>query len=421
MEKRQFLKRFGQAALLGTLMPFEAGAASLSVPVEPYPFEDEEAFWKRIRMDYALKPDYINLENGYYNFVPTPILSKYMEHIRRVNYEGSYYMRTEQWDNKDKVAARLAGLLNCSAEEMMITRNTTESLDLVIGGFPWKKGDEAVFAVQDYGAMKNHFRQMEKRYGMVCKEISIPNHPASDEEIVSLYEAQISRKTKLLMVCHMVNITGQILPIRKICDMAHSYGVEVMVDGAHCVGHIEVDLQALNCDYYGSSLHKWLSVPLGAGILYVKKKNLGRVWPLLADHVTDPMSIKRLNHTGTHPVHTDLTIHDSIDYLEMIGLERKEKRLRYIQRYWSEELRGVEKIVVNTPEEEHRSCGIANVGIRGIKPADLAKTLLEEFNVWTVAIDYVNVQGCRITPNVYTTTMELDEFINAMKVLANRA
>ena len=128
MEKRQFLKRFGQAALLGTLMPFEAGAASLSVPVEPYPFEDEEAFWKRIRMDYALKPDYINLENGYYNFVPTPILNKYMEHIRRVNYEGSYYMRTEQWENKDKVAERLAGLLNCSAEEMMITRNTTESL-----------------------------------------------------------------------------------------------------------------------------------------------------------------------------------------------------------------------------------------------------------------------------------------------------
>ena len=421
MKKRQFLKRIGQATLAGSVFPFFAQGAHMNVSNEPYPHNDEEAFWKRIRLDYALKPEYINLENGYYNFVPTPILNKYMEHIRRINYEGSYYMRTEQWENKDKVAARLAAFLNCSSEELMITRNTTESLDLVIGGYPWKKGDEAVFAVQDYGAMKNHFRQMEKRYGMVCKEISIPNHPASDEELVQLYEAQITRKTKLLMVCHMVNITGHIMPVRKICEMAHSHGVEVMVDGAHCVGHIQVDLQELKCDYYGSSLHKWLSVPLGAGILYVNKKKIGQVWPLLADHVTDPNSIKRLNHTGTHPVHTDLTINDSIDYLELIGLKRKENRLRFIQRYWSDALRNEKNIVVNTPEEEHRSCGIANIGVKGLKPADLAKTLLKEFAIWTVAIDYANVKGCRITPNVYTTTAELDLFIAAMKSIAQRA
>lgn len=420
MEKRQFLKRFGQATLAGAFLPLYGGEQKPLSTSLPYPEGDEEAFWKRIRMDYALKPDYINLENGYYNFVPTPILNKYMEHIRKVNYEGSYYMRTEQWDNKDRVSARLASLLNCSPEEMMVTRNTTESLDLVIGGFPWKKGDEAVFAIQDYGAMKNHFRQMERRYGMVCKEVSVPNHPSSDEEIVALYESQITRKTKLLMICHMINITGHILPVRKICDMAHSHGVEVMVDGAHCVGHIQVDIEALGCDYYGSSLHKWLSVPLGAGILYVNQKKLGRVWPLLADHVTDPGNIKRLNHTGTHPVHTDLTIHDAIDYLEMIGLERKEERLRFIQRYWSTRLRGIENIVINTPEDPERSCGIANVGVKQMKPADLAKTLLKEFKIWTVAIDYANVKGCRITPNVYTTIEELDQFISAMKTLAQR-
>ena len=420
MEKRQFLKRVGQATLAGAFLPLYGGE---QVPLStslPYPEGDDEAFWKRIRMDYALKPDYINLENGYYNFVPTPILNKYMEHIRKVNYEGSYYMRTEQWDNKDRVSARLASLLNCSPKEMMVTRNTTESLDLVIGGFPWKKGDEAVFAIQDYGAMKNHFRQMERRYGMVCKEVSVPNHPSSDEEIVALYESQITRKTKLLMICHMINITGHILPVRKICDMAHSHGVEVMVDGAHCVGHIQVDIEALGCDYYGSSLHKWLSVPLGAGILYVNQKKLGRVWPLLADHVTDPGNIKRLNHTGTHPVHTDLTIHDAIDYLEMIGLERKEERMRFIQRYWSTRLRGIENIVINTPEDPERSCGIANVGVKQMKPADLATTLFNEFKIWTVAIDYANVKGCRITPNIYTTTEELDQFVSAMKTLAQR-
>lgn len=419
MDKRNFFKQLGNVALGTTLIPFSGYSNSLKDEVR-YPQDNDEEFWKQIRQDYDLKPDYINLENGYYNFVPKPILNKYIKHIEKVNYEASYYMRTEQWENKNKVAARLAKLVGCNNEELIITRNTTESLDLVIGGFPWNEGDEAIFALQDYGAMRIHFHQMRDRYGIVCKEVSVPNHPKNDEEIVALYESQITPKTKLIMVCHMVNITGQILPIRKICNMAHEHGVEVMVDGAHCVGHIEVNIKELNCDYYGSSLHKWLSVPLGAGMLYVGKKHISKIWPLLAEHESDLTKVRRLNHTGTHPVHTDLTINDSIAYLEMIGLERKENRLRFIQRYWSDKLREVENVVINTPIEEYRSCGIANVGLSNMKPLDLAKTLLEEFQIWTVGIDYANVKGCRITPNVYTTTEELDKFVNAMKTLAQR-
>nr|WP_288934069.1 aminotransferase class V-fold PLP-dependent enzyme [uncultured Allomuricauda sp.] len=419
MKKRQFLRYMGSAAMAAPLFPITLDNVKLKEM--PYPDKDSEAFWERIRKDYRLKSDYINLESGYYNIVPTPILEKYMEHIQHVNYEGSYYMRTVQWENKKKAAARLAELVNCSEKELVITRNTTESLDMIIGGYPWKKGDEAVFAVQDYGAMQVHFHQMEDRYGIVCKKVSLPNRPESDEEIVSLYESQITPKTKLLMVCHMVNVTGQILPIRKICDMAHSHGVEVMVDGAHCVGHIDVDLAELDCDYYGSSLHKWLCAPLGAGMLYVAEKNIPKIWPLLAEHETDKTKIRRLNHTGTHPVHTDLTINDSIDYLEMIGMERKEKRMRYLQRYWSDQLRNVDNVVINTPIELHRSCGIANVGLKNMKPSDMAKTLLDEFNVWTVAIDFENVHGCRITPNVFTTTEELDQFVDAIKTMAKRA
>ena len=409
----------GQTALATPLftLPLETKAKENALP---YPINDDEAFWRRIRMDYDLKPDYINLENGYYNFVPTPILNKYMDHVRKVNYEGSYYMRTEQWNNKNAVAARLAQLVNCSGKELVVTRNTTESLDMIIGGFPWEKGDEAVFAQQDYGAMRIHFYQQQKRYGIVCKEVSLPNHPSSDEEIVQLYESQITARTKLLMVCHMVNITGQILPIRKICDMAHAHGVEVMVDGAHCIGHLKVDIAELNCDYYGSSLHKWLSVPLGAGLLYVKEKHIPKIWPLFAEHEDDDTRIRRLNHTGTHPVHTDLTINDAIDYLHMIGLERKERRLRFVQRYWTDKLRNVENVIVNTPVDPQRSCGIANVGVEHMKPHDLAKTLLEEFKIWTVAIDHENVKGCRITPNVYTTTDELDRFVDAIQNLAKR-
>ena len=420
MDKRSFLRKMGQAALITPFLPLSLKAQDYQHK-GTYDLANEEEFWQRIRVDYALKPDYINLENGYYNIAPIPTIQKFHKHIEQVNYEGSYYMRTVQWDNKKRIASRLASLVGCEADELIITRNTTESLDMVIGGFPWKKGDEALFAVQDYGAMREHFKLVSERFGVVNKTVSIPNHPSSDEEIVSLYESQITPKTKLLMVCHMINITGQILPVRKICDMAHRHGVEVMVDGAHCVGHIEVNIKDLNCDYYGSSLHKWLSTPLGAGLLYVAKKNIPKIWPLLAEHHREPDDIGRLNHIGTHPVHTDLTINDAMDYLDLIGLERKEKRLRYLQRYWSDTLRETENVVVNTPIEMHRSCGIANVGITHMKPSKLAKTLLEEFKIFTVAIDQDNVQGCRITPNVYTTTGELDEFIKAMKILAGRA
>ncbi|MRX62802.1 aminotransferase class V-fold PLP-dependent enzyme [Maribacter luteus] len=418
MEKRQFLKRFGQAAIVTPFLPMQLHALP-TVCNRPYPVDDE-GFWKRIRKDYALKPDYINLENGYYNFIPRPILSKYVEHLKMVNYEGSYYMRTVQWDNKKNVAARLAKMVGVKTEELIITRNATESLDMVIGGFPWKKGDEALFAVQDYGSMQDHFNLISKRYGIVNKVVSVPNYPENDEELVKLYEDQITSKTKLLMVSHMINITGHILPIRKICDMAHKYGVEVLVDGAHCIGHFEVNISELHCDYYGSSLHKWLSAPLGTGLLYVAEKKIPKIWPLLADYGKDESKIQRLNHTGTHPVHSDLAINDAIDYLEIIGIQRKEKRMRHLQRYWSDQLRGVKNIVINTPKEEHRSCGIANVGISHIRPADLAKILLDEFQIFTVAIDHANVQGCRITPNIYTTIVELDKFVETMKTLALR-
>jgi selenocysteine lyase/cysteine desulfurase len=269
--------------------------------------------------------------------------------------------------------------------------------------------------------MRMHFNQVSKRYGVVCREVSVPNHPESDEELVDLYEAQITSRTRLLMICHMINITGQILPVRKICDMAHRHGVEVLVDGAHCIGHIPVDINTLNCDYYGSSLHKWLSTPLGAGMLYVREEHIPKIWPLLAEHHREPGDISRLNHTGTHPVHTDLAIDNAMDYLEMIGLDRKTGRLRYLQRYWSDRVRNVPNILVNTPGDPTRSCGIANVGISGMKPSQLADTLLDEFGIFTVAIDYANVQGCRITPNVFTTTGELDRFVSALETLAARS
>ena len=379
----------------------------------------EENFWKSIRKDYLLKKDYVNLENGYYCFIPQPTLNKYLEHVKRINFEGSYYMRNQLDLDKRKTAERLSNLINCDKDELAITRNTTESLDLIISGFPWKKNDEAIFAMQDYGSMQEMFKLTAKRRGIVNKIISVPNHPKNDEEIVSLYENQITKKTKLIMVSHMINITGQILPVKKICEMAHSYNIDVLVDGAHCVGHIDVDIKDLNCDYYGSSLHKWLSAPLGTGLLFVKKEKISKIEPILAGHVHQRDNIMRLNHIGTHPVHSDLAINDAIDYLESIGIERKQNRLRYIQRYWSDKLRFKNNIIINTPTEIQRSCGIANIGVKNKTPDELSKILFNEYSIFTVAIDYANVKGCRITPNIYTNEEELDYFVESIIKIAS--
>jgi len=418
MDKRTFLKNAGLMSL-GGFIGLD-GLTQLIDNVSAIPssvLAKDEDFWEKIRGGYLLKPDFINLENGYYCFLPQVTLENFIRHIRDVNYQGSYYMRTVQFENKKAMAAKLAALAGCSADELIITRNTTESLDMIIGGLNWKEGDEAIMAEQDYGAMLDMFKQVAKRYGVVNKIVSVPSLPQSDDEIVNLYAGAITEKTKLLMVCHMINITGHILPIRKICDMAHSRGVQVMVDGAHTFAHIKFSIPELNCDYYGSSLHKWLSVPLGAGILYVKKENIGKVWPLIAEGERNPDDISRLNHIGTHPVHTDLAIADAIDFHNMIGAGRKEARLRYLQLYWTDKVRNMPHIILNTPVDPVRSCAIANVGVKGIKPGELGDALFKKYRIYTAPIDGASVHGCRITPNVYTTTADLDVLVKALTEL----
>ena len=417
MDKRRFIKSLGALSFsplisASKLTDFEPISKTLPV------IDNEDELWKTVRSHYTLKDEYVNLESGYYNIIPNPILEHFINHVKHVNIEGSFYMRNDLNKNKDRVTSELANIVGSSPDQIAITRNATESLDLVISGFPWKKGDEAIYAKQDYGTMKEMFEQISDRYGVVNKIISIPNHPKNDEEIVSLYESQITSKTKLIMVCHMINITGQILPVKKICEMAHSYGVEVMVDGAHCVGHFDFSIDDFNCDYYGSSLHKWLATPLGAGLLYVNKNKTHKIWPLLANGNTNKSDIKRLNHIGTHPVHTDLAISNSIDYLKWIGMERKEKRMRFLQRYWSDKLRNVNNVIVNTPIDIDRSCGIGNVGLTNMSPSKMEDLLFEKYKIFTVAIDYANVKGCRISPNIFTTTKELDSFVDAVKELS---
>jgi len=426
MNKRDFVKRLSRVTLgatVGTSLSALLGDVLLAqiASTTPATMARDEPLWAALRAKYRLTSEYINLENGYYSMQAEPVLEAFVGKVREVNVQAARYMRTRQYDDKLAVRTRLAELAGCAVDELIITRNATESLDTVIAGIDWKAGDGAVFAEQDYGAMQDMFRMQARRYGIVNRVISLPLHPASDQEIVSLYANAITPRTRLLMVSHMVNITGQILPVRKIADMAQARSVQVLVDGAHAFAQLDVPIPALGGDYYGASLHKWLGAPLGAGVLYVRRDRIASLWPVFAEEGTPATDIRKLNHTGTHPVHTDLAINDAIDFHLAIGTARKEARLRYLQQYWTAKVRALPRIVLNTPADPSRACAIANVGITGMTPAELGRTLFDRYRVWTVAIDGAGVHGVRVTPQLFTTTDELDVFVRALTELARRA
>jgi selenocysteine lyase/cysteine desulfurase len=419
MNKREFLRSAGSGGLSLLLAP-RLLAKYAEMPVER--LAEDEAFWLAIRGKYRLKPDYINLESGYYSMQAQPVLEAFIARVREVNYEASYYLRTKQVPDKAALRDQLSAMAGCAPAELCITRNTTESRDTVIAGYDWKQGDEAVMCEQDYGHMLAMFRLQARRHGMVNKIVSLPIDPASDDEIVQLYASVVTPRTRLMMVPHIVNITGQILPVRKIVDMAHARGVDVMIDGAHAFAHFEYKIPDLGCEYYGASLHKWLGSPLGTGILYVRRDKIPTLWPIYGDwRMTEDADIMKLNHTGTHPVHTDLAIGPAIAFHNAIGTRRKEARLRYLQNYWTSKVRGIPNVELYTPTDPARSCAIANVGIQGMDPLELAKRLLENDKIFTVGYDQAGVHGVRVTPHVFTQPRELDRLVAAITRYAKLA
>ena len=402
MHKREFLRTLGGGAL-GLLITPEL--ATRMARVTPHALARDEPFWEAIRASYRLPTEYINLESGYYSMQAQQVLEAFVGHVRMLNTEAAHYMRTVMGPNKARVQARLAAMAGCGADELIITRNTTESLDTVISGFDWKPGDEAMYASHDYGAMIDQFKLQAKRYGMVNRVVHVPLHPTNDDDVVQVYADAITPRTRLLMVCHVVNLTGQVLPVRKVADMAHARGVAVMVDGAHAFAQLDFRIPDTGADYYGASLHKWLGVPLGAGILYVKRDRIAKLWPLYGDEGFADDDIRKLNHTGTVPCHTDLGIEDAIAFHERIGTARKQERLRWLQQYWT---------------SRARSCAIANVAIEGVTPADLAKRLMEEHRIFTVAINRceAGIAGVRVTPHLFTSPAELDALVEAIGRIA---
>ncbi len=380
----------------------------------------DDDFWKTIQQCYAQSEEFINLENGYFSPTPLPVLNAFVENNRMVNANSSFYMRGRKEDDRERVRQELAAFAGVDADEVALMRSTTDGLSVIMLGLPLKAGDEVVLSNQDYDSMVETFKQREQRDGIVLKTVNLPLQPTNDDEVVKAYEKAITPKTRLVLATHMIHLTGHLLPIKKICDMAHAKGVEVMVDGAHTFAHIDFKIPDLGCDYYAASLHKWLCNPLGAGILWVKKEHIEKIWPLFGETSRPKTDIRKFERFGTQNTAVQLSLSAAIKFHNIIGSARKMEYLRQLRSYWVEKLKEVNGVSFNTPMQNERTGAIANFSLKGYTPTQLATALYDKYKVFTVGIETAAVNGVRVTPHLYTTRQHLDTLVNAVKELSQK-
>jgi selenocysteine lyase/cysteine desulfurase len=409
-----------------------AGAAALSVITEgglgrvqaaerraagrsPEEIAADEDYWRGIQQAFAVDRTIINLNNGGVSPSASDTHEALKRYLDRSNECPVYAMWEILEPHIESVRQGLARAFGCDPEEMAITRNASESLETCIYGLDLKPGDEVLTTNQDYGRMLNTWRQRERREGLVLRTISFPTPPPSLDDLAERFERAITPKTRVILVCHITNLTGQIFPIRRIAELGRERGIPVIVDGAHAFAHFPFERKDLECDYYGTSLHKWLLAPIGTGFLYVRKEKIPALWPLMAapDRMDD--DIRKYEEIGTHPAANHNAIAEALTFHNGIGVERKAARLGYLRDRWAKRLRDQPGVRLLTSLEPGMSGAIATVNLDGVDPRALKQHLWQSRRVFVVPIVHEEFQGIRVTPNIFTTLDEVDVFAEEME------
>lgn len=405
-----------------SLAPFWTQAKALELEqnltrianLPPSASANDEAFWAQIREAYNVIPDHINLNNGAVSPQPREVQQIFEEYTTTSNQGPSFYMKQIIGRKSETVREELAALAGCDKEEIALHRNTTEALETVIFGLPLESGDEAVIADLDYPSMKAAFYQRQRREGIVVKELKLPLPIVDAKDYVKLYEKAITPKTKVLLLTHVIHITGQIMPVKEITEMAHKKGVEVIVDGAHSFGHLEFNIPDLNCDYFGTSLHKWLCAPYGTGMLYVKRDKIEKLWPLFASGEDQIADIRKFEHAGTGNIPGTIAISKAIEFHNSIGIERKQARLNYLTSYWVQKLESIKGFELTVPEDH--TCALSHFKIKDFDSFKIFSKLFKEHQVYTMRYQFSGrVDGVRVTPHLFTSLEDLDRFTDGVK------
>ena len=386
----------------------------------PEEIATDEDYWSVIQQAYTVSPNIINLNNG--GVSPSPrIVQEAVDRYNKLTNEGpSYFMWRILDQGREPLRQKLAELAGCNPEEVAINRNATESLNTVIFGLDLKAGDEVIGTKQDYPNMINAWRQREQREGIKYTQISFQFPIENDEEIVSAYEKAITAKTKIIHVTHIINWVGQIMPVKKISQMAHKHGIEVICDSAHSFALLDFSIPDLECDYWGTSLHKFLSAPIGSGMLWIKKEKIEKIWPLICNDKPKGTDIRKFETLGTRNFPIEQGIGEAVNFQNAIGNKRKEERIRYLKNYWAERVSVIPKVKIHTSLKSQYSCSICGVSIDGMTPGELDSALFNNNKIHTVGIVWENISCVRITPHVYTRIEDLNKLVRAIDEIAKK-
>ncbi|MFQ5570401.1 MAG: aminotransferase class V-fold PLP-dependent enzyme [Rhodothermales bacterium] len=420
--RRQFFGAVGRpAAAALTAATFDASTLPRVLDVlahktgTPKEIARDESFWLEVQQAFTVDRSLINFNNGGVSPSPTIVQEAMKRHLDYSNEAPPYTMWQILEPQREGVRQRLGRAFACDPEEIALTRNASEGLQICQLGFDLKPGDEVLTTTQDYGRMITTFKQRERRDGIKLKQFQIPVPAEDPDEIVRLFEDNITPNTRLILMCHMINLTGQILPVKQVVHMARARGIPVIVDGAHTFAHFDFTHTDLDCDYYASSLHKWLLAPHGTGLLYVRREKIRDLWPLMAAPEKMDDNIRKFEEIGTHPAANYLAIAEALTFHQGIGPKRKEERLRYLRDTWAERLLPYDRVRLHTSLKPEFSCCIGNVQVEGIDTGKLAQHLWKAHRIIVVPIKHAEFEGLRVTPNVFTTMEEIDRFCEAME------
>jgi selenocysteine lyase/cysteine desulfurase len=399
---------------------FHAAAAGIA-GLDALEAAQDENYWAVIQRAYSVNPNLINLNNG--GVSPAPIVvQQAVERYNQLSNEGpSYYMWRILDQGREPLREKLAALAGTRADEIAINRNSTEALNTVIYGLDLKAGDEVIGTKQDYPNMIQAYRQRAMREGIVYKQLSFDFPVEDDAVIVKAYEDAITPRTKLIHVTHMVNWVGQTMPVRKIADMAHAHGIEVLADGAHSFGLIDFKIPDLGCDYFGTSLHKFLSAPIGTGMLWIKADKIEKIWPLTCNGTPRSGDIRKFETLGTRSFPLEQGIGEALNFHNGIGPARKQARIGYLKNYWASRAQSIPKVKLHTSLNLKYSCAICGVSVDGMTPSELENALFDRYKIHTVGIVWENIKCVRVTPHVYTSIADLDKLVRALGEISAKA
>ncbi len=417
MHRRSFLRSAATAAFLRPEAIDRARAATSGDIRDPRSVARDETYWREIQLSFTVDRNIINLNNGGVSPSPRIVQEAMRRQLEYSNLAPAHSMWRVLEPEIESVRRRLADNFGCDPEEMAITRNASEALEICQFGLDLNAGDEVLTTDQDYPRMLTTWRQRERRDGIVLKTISFPTPPPSLDDLYKRFESAITHKTRVIHFCHITNLTGQIFPVKRICQLARARGIEAIVDGAHAYAQFPFKHADLDCDYYGTSLHKWLLAPHGTGFLYVRKAKIGKLWPLMAAREDLREDIRKFEEIGTHPAANHNAIGEALTFHDAVGGDRKAERLRYLKSLWTDRLGGLRGVTVRTSPDPAQSCGLGLISVEGKKPQALTEALWNAQRILVTPITHRDFEGLRITPNIYTTLGEMDVFCSAMEKL----